>query len=141
MSPRVRTRHGEVTAGRAGGGSGPRGESPPGGGGAPPPPPPPPKKNTRRFQKDLQTNISHFTRKSGAINDPTMAASWTDVEDIALCEAWEQAMIDPPPRGQGGLWVRVQQNFAELRGPEHNQTVDALSSRFCVLLLECERFD
>ncbi|MFS8008120.1 hypothetical protein Hanom_Chr14g01268991 [Helianthus anomalus] len=69
-----------------------------------------------------------------------MAASWIDVEDIAMCEAWEQAMIDPPPRGQGGLWVRVQQNFAKLRGPEHNRTVDALSSRFRVLRLECERF-
>ncbi|KAJ0567920.1 hypothetical protein HanIR_Chr06g0290301 [Helianthus annuus] len=59
--------------------------------------------NTRRFQKKLQTKISHFTRKSDAVNDPTMATSWTDVEDIALCEAWEQAMIDPPPRGHGGL--------------------------------------
>ncbi|KAJ0578058.1 hypothetical protein HanIR_Chr05g0243101 [Helianthus annuus] len=50
-------------------------------------------------------------------------------------------MIDPPRRGHGGLWVRVQQNFAQLRGPDHNRTVDALSSMFRVLRLECERFD
>ncbi|KAJ0586688.1 hypothetical protein HanIR_Chr04g0154631 [Helianthus annuus] len=50
-------------------------------------------------------------------------------------------MIDPPPRGHSGLWVHVQQNFAQLCGSEHNRTVDALSSRFRVLRLECERFD
>ncbi|MFS7893559.1 hypothetical protein Hanom_Chr00s000959g01670751 [Helianthus anomalus] len=70
-----------------------------------------------------------------------MANSWTDVEDIALCEAWEDAMTDPSRRGHGGLWVRVQQIFGQLRGPDHNRTVDALSSRFRVLRLECESFD
>ncbi|MFS7904639.1 hypothetical protein Hanom_Chr01g00038491 [Helianthus anomalus] len=50
-------------------------------------------------------------------------------------------MTDPPQRGHGGLWVRVQQIFGQFRGPDHNQTVDALSSRFRVLRLECERFD
>ncbi|MFS7999777.1 hypothetical protein Hanom_Chr12g01170531 [Helianthus anomalus] len=29
------------------------------------------------------------------------SSSWTDVEDIALCEAWEEAITDPPRRGQG----------------------------------------
>ncbi|MFS7938427.1 hypothetical protein Hanom_Chr05g00439561 [Helianthus anomalus] len=70
-----------------------------------------------------------------------MANSWTYVEDIALCEAWEEAMADPPQRGHGGLWDRVQQIFTQLRGPDHNRTIDALSSRFLVLQLECERFD
>ncbi|KAF5809791.1 hypothetical protein HanXRQr2_Chr04g0161551 [Helianthus annuus] len=70
-----------------------------------------------------------------------MTTSWTDVEDIALCEAWEEAMTNPPPRGQGGLWLRVQQIFAQLRDPDHNRIVDALSSRFRVVRLECERFD
>ncbi|MFS7999776.1 hypothetical protein Hanom_Chr12g01170521 [Helianthus anomalus] len=31
------------------------------------------------------------------------SSSWTDVEDIALCEAWEEAITDPPSRGQGDL--------------------------------------
>ncbi|MFS7985724.1 hypothetical protein Hanom_Chr11g01001941 [Helianthus anomalus] len=38
-----------------------------------------------------------------------------------------------------GLWVRAQ--HAQLRGPGHNRSVDALSSRFRVVRLECERFD
>ncbi|MFS7934991.1 hypothetical protein Hanom_Chr05g00398141 [Helianthus anomalus] len=50
-------------------------------------------------------------------------------------------MIDRPRRGQGGLWLRVQQIFAQLRGPDHNRTVDALSSKFRVIRLECKRFD
>ncbi|MFS8018762.1 hypothetical protein Hanom_Chr15g01395871 [Helianthus anomalus] len=52
-------------------------------------------------------------------------------------------MTDPPRRRQGGgaLWDRVQHIFGQLCGPDHNRTVDALSSRFRVLRLECERFD
>ncbi|MFS7993283.1 hypothetical protein Hanom_Chr12g01092271 [Helianthus anomalus] len=41
----------------------------------------------------------------------------------------------------GGLWLRVQQIFVQLRGPDHNRTIDTLSSRFRVVRLECQRFD
>ncbi|KAJ0780439.1 hypothetical protein HanPI659440_Chr06g0237671 [Helianthus annuus] len=68
-------------------------------------------------------------------------SSWTEVEDIALVEAWGEVYTDPPRRGQGGLWVRVQQYFAQLRGPDHGRTVDALSSRFRVIRLDCEKFE
>ncbi|MFS7948276.1 hypothetical protein Hanom_Chr06g00558041 [Helianthus anomalus] len=40
-----------------------------------------------------------------------------------------------------GLWVRVQQYFAQLRGLDHGRTVDALSSRFRVIRLDCETFE
>ncbi|MFS7907913.1 hypothetical protein Hanom_Chr01g00077081 [Helianthus anomalus] len=46
-----------------------------------------------------------------------------------------------PKTWTGGLWVKVQQIFGQLRGPDHNRSVDAFSSRFRVLRLECERFD
>ncbi|MFS8008980.1 hypothetical protein Hanom_Chr14g01279241 [Helianthus anomalus] len=29
------------------------------------------------------------------------SSSWTNVEDIALVEAWEEVYTDPPRRGQG----------------------------------------
>ncbi|MFS7911031.1 hypothetical protein Hanom_Chr02g00113221 [Helianthus anomalus] len=69
------------------------------------------------------------------------SSSWTDVEDIALVEAWEEVYTDPPRRGHGGLWVRVQQYFAQLHGPDHGRVVDALSSRFRVIRLDCETFE
>ncbi|MFS8001697.1 hypothetical protein Hanom_Chr13g01193361 [Helianthus anomalus] len=69
------------------------------------------------------------------------SSSWTEVEDIALVEAWEEVYTNPPRRGQGGLWVRVQHYFAQLGGPDHGRTVDALSSRFRVIRLECKKFE
>ncbi|MFS7923164.1 hypothetical protein Hanom_Chr03g00257451 [Helianthus anomalus] len=69
------------------------------------------------------------------------ANAWTKVEDITFVEAWEEVYVNPPRRGQGGLWVRVQQYFAQLRGPNYDRTVNALSSRFRVILLECKKFE
>ncbi|MFS7942159.1 hypothetical protein Hanom_Chr06g00484991 [Helianthus anomalus] len=58
-----------------------------------------------------------------------MANAWTDVDDIALCEAWEEAMTNPPPRGQGG-------------GALGSGSTDFCpASWFRVVRLECERFD
>ncbi|MFS7947965.1 hypothetical protein Hanom_Chr06g00554361 [Helianthus anomalus] len=69
------------------------------------------------------------------------SSSWTDVKDIALVEAWEEVYTDPPRQGQRGLWVRVQQYFPQLRGSDQGRTVDALSSRFRVIRLDCEKFE
>ncbi|MFS7934482.1 hypothetical protein Hanom_Chr05g00392051 [Helianthus anomalus] len=67
------------------------------------------------------------------------SSSWTDVEDIALVEAWEEVYTDPPRRGQG-VYGSVCNNILH-NSVVRSRTVDALSSRFRVIRLDCEKFE
>ncbi|MFS7999053.1 hypothetical protein Hanom_Chr12g01161451 [Helianthus anomalus] len=65
---------------------------------------------------------------------------WTSEEDLALCESFVEAVCTPQSRRQCGLWRRVMQDFTA-HTVAHNRTVDALSSRFRVIRLDCLRFE
>ncbi|MFS7894744.1 hypothetical protein Hanom_Chr00s001994g01690631 [Helianthus anomalus] len=65
---------------------------------------------------------------------------WTTEEDLALCESYVEAVCAPQRRRQGGLRRRLMQDVIAHTGT-HNRTVDALSSRFRVIRLDCLRFE
>ncbi|MFS7890092.1 hypothetical protein Hanom_Chr00s000007g01614711 [Helianthus anomalus] len=69
-----------------------------------------------------------------------MASSWTEEEDLALSEACVEDICTPQRRSQGGLWIRVHREFTAHVGA-HNRTVDAISSRFRVIRVDCEWFE
>ncbi|MFS8009018.1 hypothetical protein Hanom_Chr14g01279651 [Helianthus anomalus] len=62
------------------------------------------------------------SNRRGSVFANMASSSWTNAEDIALVEAWEEY-------------------FAQLDGPDHDRTVDALSSRLRVIRLDCETFE
>ncbi|MFS8004460.1 hypothetical protein Hanom_Chr13g01226091 [Helianthus anomalus] len=69
--------------------------------------------------------------------------AWTEEEeDIAVCESWVEALSHHMPgrRMSGPFWRKIRQHFC-VYGGETTRTIDALSSRFRVIRLDCERFE
>ncbi|MFS7963879.1 hypothetical protein Hanom_Chr08g00743521 [Helianthus anomalus] len=64
---------------------------------------------------------------------------WTEEEDIALCESWVEALSQYTPRNRssGPFRGRIFQQFCVHKG-DTTRTVDALSSRFMVICLDCK---
>ncbi|MFS8016091.1 hypothetical protein Hanom_Chr15g01364331 [Helianthus anomalus] len=67
---------------------------------------------------------------------------WMQKEDITLCESWVQTLSHYTPRirSSGPFWGSILQHFS-IHRVDHTRTIDALSSCFRTIHMDCERFE